>query len=98
MATFESPDVSLKYFTWAKLFDAGTFVWIVLYKNIRGEIRSVIKRIIPFSFLRLAWEWVSYFTGLEINYEWGVAALFLGLVSVLSIICIIQFRKIEKHL
>lgn len=95
-ATFGRPFDDLIYHLWVKFTDL--MVWVSFYNILKGETRNLVRWLMLFSAIRFLWEPVSYFTGLSVNNQWAVAALFLALIGVISYLSFREFKKISKYL
>lgn len=96
-ATFGTPIFDMRYAIWAKTIDIGLLWWIFFYLIIPKEYKNLFRWLLIFSGVRLTWEFISGITGIGVNNHWGVAACFLGLTIVLSVVLFKEFKKIQKY-
>lgn len=96
-AVFDTRAWDIAYFGWAKGCDVGILAWAAIYYSLKMEQRDVVKWMFWFSVVRLLCDVQSVFTGVGVNNEWLVAALFLVLVLVLCYLTITEFKKIKKY-
>lgn len=97
-ATFDSEYWPIVYFAWAKIADCGILAWIVIYYTSNKLTKKIIRPLVAFSFIRLAIDIQSFFTGIGVNNEWLVALAFLLLTISMGILIFINDSKISKFL
>lgn len=86
------------YYWWDKLFGASVFAWLTIYFCLDKMRKRIVLPLVLFLIVRFVWDIISYFTGVSVNNEWGVAALFLALIGVISYYAFKQFQKIKRYL
>lgn len=97
-AVFDTRAWDIVYFGWSKIGDCGILAWIVIYYNGNKALRKVIKPLLVFSFIRLAVDVQSFFTGIGVNNEWLVALVFLLLIVSMGILVFIRESKFYRFL
>lgn len=99
VAVFDTYVWDIVYFGWSKICDASVLAWLVIYHLVKPSIYQLLVRpILVFSFIRAGWDVVSFFTGVGVNNSVVVALLFLGVLSAITYVEVIQQRKINKYL
>lgn len=95
-AVFDTRAWDIAYFGWAKAFDAGVLAWGTLYHTLRIGYRDTVKWLFYFSLVRLVFDIQSFFTGIGVNNEFIVAALFLALMLIITALTWKEFKRIEN--
>lgn len=85
-ALFGTKAWDIAYFAWAKVADCGILAWSVIYFNSEGVRKRMVQPLFIFSFVRLAADIQSYFTGVGVNNEFAVALIFLILIVVTGVL------------
>lgn len=97
-AVFNTMAWDLSYFGWAKIFDGGILIWGSLYYTLKKPYQNWVKWIYVFSFLRLASDVQSCFTGIGVNNTVSVAVLFVCLILIVCYLIIIDDSRLNKWL
>lgn len=97
-AVFDTMAWDWTYFAWSKIADIGIMGWGCLYYNLKSDKRHLVKWLFCFSIIRFIFDIQTLFTGVGVNNEVVVAALFLILILVVCIFSFREFKKFNKHI
>lgn len=86
------------YFIWSSLSHGGFLCWLCIWKCAPISIRKDIRPVTGVSFFISLWEIICMVTQIDVNNKWGVAALFLALISVLSYYMFKGFNKLNNYI
>ena len=95
-AVFETRAWDSIYFGWAKLFDCSFLMWLVIYKLVGKPYKGAIKWLLAFSAIRFLADVQTFITGVGVNNEWWVAAMFLLLILTVVIGMFFEFKRANK--
>ncbi len=84
------------FYMWDKSFGAGFIMWLCLYRNVKANDRYVVAPIVVFSFIRLALDVFSFFTGVTAYNQYRVGVLFLFLTVVFYVLTLNRSNIFHK--